>query len=140
MRVAITRGDYNLLRFQDAGLNPADYKMLPKQHRLKLKERGVRGWGDKKEFFTPLFKTTFRFVDRQALPKIAFVVYGKAGTAVKRNRVRRLLNEAVMQKIGSFPNGIEVVFSVNKLYDRQVYEQIDSLLDKFLSRIHQSQP
>jgi len=114
--------------------------MLPSQFRLKLKDRGVRGWQKRVEFFTPLFKTTYRFQDYTSLPKIAFVVYGKAGTAVKRNRVRRLFTQAVKEKIESFPNGIEVVFSVNKLYDEQTYKQIGNLLDKFLSRVRQSQP
>jgi ribonuclease P protein component len=108
--------------------------MLPAKHRLKIKSGKSLVWKDKKEAYTPLFKVIYRLRAGDELPKVGFIVSGKVGTAVTRNRVRRLLSEGVRNRIRKFPNGSEILIIANKETGEVSYEEICNSLDKFLSK------
>jgi ribonuclease P protein component len=109
--------------------------MLPKEFRLKINSRTLNSWKGKREIFTPLFKLVYRTVGKEDRPKIGFVVTGKAGGAVQRNKVRRLLIEAVRKNIEKFPVGIEAVFIVSKKVEKASYEESSTWINNVLPKI-----
>ena len=109
--------------------------MLPAKFRLKIKSGTRIGGRDKKELYTPYFKTIYRIGERSDPPKVGFIVSGKVGNATKRNRLRRLLSEAVRGRIEKLPNGFEGLVVSNQNTGDADYEKICACLDKVLSKI-----
>ncbi len=111
--------------------------MLPKKFRLKINKAGSEKWPNKKFIYTPLFKFIYRY-DEKTLetPKVGFIISGKIGKAVQRNRARRILTEAVRKKIKEFPPQIEAVIIGNKGLDKAAHEEISDQVNKILSKIN----
>lgn len=81
--------------------------MLPKSHRLNLKrERFLKGDA---EFTSPYFKLSIKR-GKEPGPKIGFIVSGKVGKAARRNRVKRLLSEAVAKRLIEVPKDAFLIF------------------------------
>jgi len=110
--------------------------MLPNQFRLKLNNRTLRSWKNKREILTPEFKLVYRFLPEQFDIKIGFIVSGKIGKAVQRNRVRRLLTQAVWEHIAGFPKGLEAVFIAKSSEAYKNYESISNLVDKVVQGLN----
>lgn len=111
--------------------------MLPSRYRLKINEAKSHTWKDKKYIYTPLFKLVYRINQReQREPKIGFIVSGKMHSAVKRNRLRRLLSEAAGEKIDRFPKGTEAVFISRSRNNQESYEDVSHWIDKALSKVY----
>ena len=111
--------------------------MLPKKYRLKINRTDSRKWGDKKQIYTPLLKTVFHFRKGAASgPTIGFIIPGKIKGSVKRNRVRRVLTEAVRERIEKFPNQIEAIVIANKEANEAKNEEVSNWVDKTLSKIN----
>jgi len=74
--------------------------MLPKKHRLNLnKQRFFRG---EIEYSSPFFKILKRNGSGIG-PKIGFIISGKVGKAVTRNKIRRLLAQSIINNIDRIP-------------------------------------
>jgi ribonuclease P protein component len=112
--------------------------MLPKQFRLKINGSKRFIWYDKRQEYTPLFKMSYHFKNKVDQPKIGFIVSGRVGKAVERNRFRRLLSEAVQARLAKFPRGIEVLIVANKITREVNYEEVGTLFDKVLSKVRLS--
>jgi len=68
-------------------------------------------------------------------PKFGFVVSGKvAKKAVDRNRTKRVFSQSVRDLMGNFPEGVEVVFLLNKkallLREPEVKKEIERFSKK----------
>jgi len=109
--------------------------MLPAEFRLKINNKTTSTWKNKKDLFAPEFKLVYRVLENKEKPKIGFIVSGKVGNAVKRNRVRRLLTEKVRENIDSVPPGTEAIFIANKK-ETDSYEGLGDQIKKTISRIN----
>lgn len=110
--------------------------MLPAKFRLKINEAKSRTWRNKKQVYTPLFKVIYRFRQEGKYPKIGFIISGKIGKATARNRVRRLLGEALRSKISRLPKNVEAIFISDAQAKDADYDTISSNVDKVLSRFN----
>ena len=89
-------------------------QMLPKKNRLSLKTRldNLQKKGTLAQ--NPLFGLLYLKNDTQAV-SFAFIVSNKvARLATERNRIRRLLSEAVRLESDQIKPGIEAVFLIKK--------------------------
>lgn len=109
--------------------------MLSKKNRLKINNRTTAAWDNKKEVFTSIFKLVYHLRDEAEDKRIGFIVTGKAGIAVKRNRIRRVFSEVIREKIGEFPKGFEGVFIFSKKIQSPSYEEAEGFLNRVLSRL-----
>lgn len=109
--------------------------MLPKEFRLKINPSKTKSWTNKKEFYTPAFKLVIRFGNQEATPRIGFIVSGKMGKSVERNKIRRQLTEAVRQRLEKFPSRSEVLIIARKDATRKKYEEVSAFLDQVLPKI-----
>ena len=91
--------------------DPARPLRFPKDHRLRRRADFVRVQGSSKRTSTPhfLFLLDVSLAGATAPPRIGFVVSKKIGTAVVRNRVKRVAREVFRLSPGFFPDGIDVV-------------------------------
>jgi len=122
---------------------------LSKKERIKRRKEFQLVYSSGKTIFSPLnkFKATIFFIENESHPfvKVAFAVHKKAGNAVWRNRVKRLLRESyrlnkselIQQSILKGKSGF-VIFSPNKvnkknyrnIYLKDVMPEIIELLKK----------
>jgi len=114
--------------------------MLPAKFRLKINNGTISSWKDKSSIFAPSFKSVYHFNKGGTTPKIGFIVTGKVGKAVERNRLRRLLQEVVRNKIEAFPKDIETVFIASRKTKEPDYEDISGWIDQLLSKIKNQRP
>ena len=110
--------------------------MLPSLVRLKLNNRTLRSWKNKREISTPEFKLVYRFLPEQPDIKIGFIVSGKVGKATQRNRVRRVLTQAVGEHLAGFPKGFEAVFIAKSSEAYKNYENISNLVDRIIQKLN----
>ncbi|MCH7541570.1 ribonuclease P protein component [Patescibacteria group bacterium] len=111
--------------------------MLPKEFRLKINEAKNERWGHKRNIYTPLFKVIYRFnKNSTGTPRIGFIVSGKVGGSIQRNRVRRVLSEAVWKRISEFPNQVEIIIISIQGVEKASHEEISDQLNKVLSKIN----
>jgi ribonuclease P protein component len=110
--------------------------MLPKEHRLTddYDFRRVKRLG--KSYHGPFFKLCLA---RQKVAKPArfgFVVSTKIDKrATVRNRVKRLLREAVHQRLEKIPAGFDFVFVVRPKIVGKSYAEVSAEVDQVLSKI-----
>lgn len=113
--------------------------MLPEKHRLKINRVRSRSWVNKRELYTPFFKVIFHLKEGNGdSPRIGFIIGGKIKSAVKRNRIRRIFAEAARGKIKEFPRSSETLIITSKKAGEANYEDINSWVNKSLSKLHKS--
>ena len=111
--------------------------MLPKKFRLKINKAGSEKWPNKKIVYTPLFKFIYHYDEKAPeTPKIGFIVSGKVGKAAQRNKARRLLSQAVREKIKELPPQIEAIIIGNKGLDKATHEEVHDQVSKILSKVN----
>ena len=83
---------------------------FPKSGRLLKRSDFQKAYADGRRIYGPLF-TAFCFDRKEGgLGRVGLTVSRKVGGAVVRNRVKRLLREAVRRNWDAFPDGLDVVF------------------------------
>ena len=110
--------------------------MLPKENRLTddYDFRRVKRLG--KSYHCPLFKFSFAPRKTEGSSRFGFVISKKIDKrAVVRNRIKRLLREAVRSNLEKIPNGFDIVFVVRPSIVGKSYEEISIEFDKVLSKV-----
>ena len=107
--------------------------MLAKNFRLNLKKEFLRVKKNSVSFNCLYF--TLLVGRGEGKAKFGFVVSSKVGSIVKRNRVKRLLTEAVMGNLEKFPEGKKYIFIGKKEALDASHEKISFEFDKILPKI-----
>lgn len=110
--------------------------MLSKENRLTddYDFRRVKRLG--KTYHCPLFKLTTAPQKRIGQPRFGFVISTKIDKrATVRNRIKRLLREAVRASLSKIPNGFDLVFVVRPQVVGKSYEEISATVDQVLSKV-----
>ena len=125
------------------GAEETDGLMLPKENRLTddYDFRRVKRLG--KNYHCPLFKLglarrkTFGPPNGEVNPsRFGFVISTKIDKrAVVRNRIKRLLREAVRSNLEKIPDGFDLVFVVRPKIVGKSYEEVCSAVNQVLSEI-----
>lgn len=108
--------------------------MLPKSNRLNIRTYfgEIRGTG--KKLSSPYFSFYYRLSESGSTPQISCVISKKvAKSAVKRNRMRRLLNTAAKSHLDKINPSLQGLFFVYKdfshLKSQDLSEVIKNVLD-----------
>jgi len=110
--------------------------MLPKENRLTddYDFRRVKRLG--KSYHCPLFKLSLARRKIKAESRFGFVISKKIDKrAVVRNRIKRLLRQAVRERLERIPDGFDIVFVVRPQIVGKNYEEVNSEFDKVLSKV-----
>lgn len=110
--------------------------MLPKENRLTddYDFRRVRRLG--KTYHCPIFSLTVASQKVPGPPRFGFVISTKIDKrATVRNRIKRLLRDAVRLKLTEVPDGFDLVFVVRPKIKEKSYEEICAEVDKILSKV-----
>ncbi len=111
--------------------------MLPKKHRLtdNYDFRRVRRIG--KKYNCPLFFATFAEAKNQTHPtRFGLVVSNKIDKrAPARNRIKRLLREAIRLNLNNIKPGYDVTIVAKNQIKNADYEEVSNHINKFLSEI-----
>ncbi len=110
--------------------------MLPKENRLTddYDFRRVKRLG--RSYHCPIFKLTVAPQKIAAPPRFGFVISTKIDKrATVRNRIKRLLREAVRAKLSRIPEGFDLVFVVRPKIVGQSYEEVRAEVDQVLSKV-----
>lgn len=110
--------------------------MLPKENRLTddYDFRRVKRLG--KSYHCPLFKFSFAPQKVSGLSRFGFVISKKIDKrAVVRNKIKRLLRQAVRENLEKIPEGFDIVFVVRPSIVGKSYEEISLEFNKILSKI-----
>ena len=106
--------------------------MLPDRYRLDLAREFRRFKNSPNVIESPYFRMVY--LPTSGDPKFGFVVTGKTGGAVQRNRARRLLREAVYHRLDKL-TGIEAVFIGRRRLTEANLEEVLASFDKTLSKV-----
>ncbi len=110
--------------------------MLPKENRLTddYDFRRVRRLG--KSFHTPLFVLTIAPAKDSTTLRFGFITSTKLDKrAVARNRVKRLLREAVHKRLGDFKPGSDIVVVGKKGVVGKKCEDVEREMGKVLEKV-----
>ncbi|OGY30037.1 MAG: ribonuclease P protein component [Candidatus Woykebacteria bacterium RIFCSPHIGHO2_12_FULL_45_10] len=107
--------------------------MLPKSRRLNLARATWRYKAADFSLTTEYFK--FLAKRKKGTSQIGFLIAGKLGKAVLRNRSRRLLTETVQQSLEAFPDNFDFIFIAYPRIIDADYEKIRTSLDQVLPKI-----
>ena len=110
--------------------------MLPKENRLTddYDFRRVKRLG--KSYHCPLFKFSFAPRKISGASRFGFVISKKIDKrAVVRNRIKRLLRQAVRENLEKIPEGFDIVFVVRPIIVGKSYEEVITEFDKVLSKV-----
>jgi len=110
--------------------------MLPKENRLiddydfhRVKRLG-------KTYHGPIFSLTVARRKTAGPSRFGFVISTKIDKrATVRNRIKRLLREAVRARLAKVPNGFDLVFVVRPKIVSKSYEEVCAEVDKILSKV-----
>lgn len=107
--------------------------MFPKKHRLQKAKEVQATFARGRAFFSPYF--LIKYKNDPADKKFTVVVSTKVHKrAVVRNRIKRLMREAIKQQIKDLPSGYFVVIAkpkVMEIYDGKITAEVLVLLRKF---------
>lgn len=109
--------------------------MLPRANRLKIPTTWSRENPDfqlKTEFFKVLVKRK----PETSSVKIGFIISGKVGKAIVRNRVRRRLASEFHRRLVELASDQELVLIAYPNIARASNEEISASLNKVLSKLH----
>jgi len=106
--------------------------MLPKKYRLNLnRQRFFRG---EVEYSSPFFKILKKSSSDEG-PKIGFIISGKVGKAVTRNKIRRLLSQSIINNIDRIQkNSLVILIAFPKISGISA-ERIEEEVSKGLAKI-----
>ena len=110
--------------------------MLPKENRLTddYDFRRVKRLG--KSYHCPLFKLSVARRKTVGSSRFGFVISKKIDKrAVVRNRIKRLLRQAVRENLEKIPEGFDIVFVVRPNIVGKSYEEINIEFNKVLSKV-----
>lgn len=115
--------------------------MLPKQHRLPLRTEFKRIKKEGKlipgKFFSLIICPQLSVVSYQSASRFAFIVSKKISPlAAKRNRIRRLLSEAVYSFMSEIKPGFDFVFLVKKSIIDKDLNEIKKEIEKIFTKIN----
>ena len=106
--------------------------MLAKKYRFSLKKEGKYLRSDGKTTYTPICKMIIRKKETGA-PRFAFIVSKKTNkSAVKRNYIKRKINEAIHQLIKDI-SPVDALIIANKECETATVEQIKTVIKKNLN-------
>jgi ribonuclease P protein component len=107
---------------------------LSKSERIRRRGEFLRLQGGGRKLHTDHFLV---FVGAQSgvTTRLGITVSRKVGTAVARNRVKRLVREAFRRHKLSFPQGLDLVFVAKRGADAVEYDQVVREIEK-LCRKH----
>ena len=108
----------------------------PKSHHLRLPREFEAVYGAKvRESRGPL--TVYGLPNDLAHPRLGLSVSRKVGTAVRRNRIRRLLRESFRLMQHDFPRGYDLVVVV-RAHEPLMLADYQKLLGGFVVRLHRA--
>jgi len=112
--------------------------MLPKQHRLPLRTefRRIKKQGKfiQGSFFSLIICSRLSVAGCQSASRFAFIVSKKINPlATRRNRIRRLLSEAIYSGIAEIKPGFDFVFLVKKSILGKNLTEIKKEISQFLT-------
>ena len=84
--------------------------MLPKVFRLKKKAEFQKVYKEGKSITTPVLVLSYFKKQQKGRPRIGFAVARKIGTAVSRNKIKRLMREAVRPHINTIDSNYDIIF------------------------------
>jgi ribonuclease P protein component len=115
--------------------------MLKKPHRLRETSRFVAVRKEGRSVAHPLLVLGYLPNDT-SVSRFGFAVSRRVGGAVERNRVKRLLREAIRRRLGSIRPGYDVVFVARPPVRTADFRQVDDAVARLLSRAQllQSEP
>ena len=109
--------------------------MLPKAHRLTSSGDYARVRRDGRSRAHPLLILSVAPNGGEAT-RVGIAVGGKVGSAVVRNRARRLLREAARARIAALPPGLDIVLIGRKEIVGARQHEVSAALDGLLRRAH----
>ena len=115
--------------------------MLPKENRLTddYDFRRVKRLG--KSYHCPLFKLSVAQRKIAGPSRFGFVISTKIDKrATVRNRIKRLLRQAVRERLEKIPDGFDLVFVVRPKIVGKSYEEVGAEVDQVLSKISFHRP
>jgi len=110
--------------------------MLPKENRLTddYDFRRVKRLG--KSYHCPFFKLSLAPRKIAGPSRFGFVISTKIDKrATVRNRIKRLLREAMRERLEKVPGGFDLVFIVRPKMVGKTHEEICAAVDQVLSKI-----
>jgi ribonuclease P protein component len=108
--------------------------MLPQENRLKL-NKAKRFGSEAVAISTPGFRLLVRKNTALKQPHFGIIVTSRVGKAAQRNRLRRLLTNALRTRVEEFPQDIEAVFIIRQGV-KDNHEDFVNWINYSLSKIH----
>jgi ribonuclease P protein component len=103
--------------------------MLPKTNRLNIRTYFGEIRGSGKKLSGPYFSFYYRISEDSVTPQINIIVSKKvAKSAVKRNRMRRLINTVMRKALPDVPSSLQGLFFVYKDYSKLKYNELEALI------------
>jgi ribonuclease P protein component len=90
-------------------------------------------WDDGKSWSHPLVILRARLNGMNKC-RFGFVAGKKVGKAVRRNRAKRLLKEAVRQRLAAIPSGWDMVFIARRGAETAEFRDVDAAVEQVLKR------
>jgi ribonuclease P protein component len=109
--------------------------MLSKDYRLRKQKDFDRVFGDKRSFFSQGALSVKIVPNGLELSRLGFIVSNRVSKkAVKRNRIKRLLREAVRLRWLEIKPGMDAVIMVRSDISDQKMNDVDKAVDSLLKR------
>lgn len=109
--------------------------MLKKEFRLRKQKDFDRAFGKDGSFFPQGFLALKAVPNDLPYPRFGFIVSNKISkSAVKRNRIKRLLRESVQLKWGQINPGFDVVVMARADISEKDFEDVDKAVDSLLKK------
>ena len=97
--------------------------MLPDEYRLKKRRDFSRAYSRGRSKSCPEF-VLYRYHRQGQQTRIGFSASKKLGSAVMRNRLKRVFRHAAAESISSFDHGCDYIFVIRQAASKSTFEQI----------------